>query len=442
MSFPKVLIFGQPFNNFSGGGITLSNLFKGWTKDKIAVAFIGHGLINVTTDICDTYYQLGKEEHKWIFPFNLINRDFPSGLKSFNPNVNTPVNLIQKGLRYFIVNQFFYPFLRWIGLFHCASKISVSKKFSEWLSEFRPDILYLQVSSRETLVFANQLTEYLQVPSVLHIMDDWLSIVSRKGILKNYWQKKIDTEFKQLLNSVHLHLSISDSMSEEYKKRYNKDFIAFHNPIEITKWLPHCKRDYVIDREKIKMLYSGRLGIGVINSLTEVVYSIDSLKKKGYNIELHIQTPSKERNILNQFQKHNCVVIDPFVKYEKLPEIFSGADILILTIDFGKMGKDYLRFSMPTKVSEYMISGTPVLVYAPENTAVSKFFSQHNCGICITSQSSEEITKAIQFLIENKDFRQEISNNAVNLAKEKFDVLKVRNDFQYLLKSILKTNIS
>jgi hypothetical protein len=38
MYFPKVLIFGQPFNNKHGGGITLSNLFSGWDKDKIAVA--------------------------------------------------------------------------------------------------------------------------------------------------------------------------------------------------------------------------------------------------------------------------------------------------------------------------------------------------------------------------------------------------------------------
>ena len=33
MNFPKVLILNQPFNNVSGGGITLSNLFKGWEKD-------------------------------------------------------------------------------------------------------------------------------------------------------------------------------------------------------------------------------------------------------------------------------------------------------------------------------------------------------------------------------------------------------------------------
>lgn len=80
----KALIFGQFFNNRHGGSLTLTNLVKGWPKDKIPVAFIGHGLINVTTDIFVTYYQLGCDEHKWIFPFNFIQRKFSSGHKIFS----------------------------------------------------------------------------------------------------------------------------------------------------------------------------------------------------------------------------------------------------------------------------------------------------------------------------------------------------------------------
>lgn len=33
MSLPKVLIVGQPFNN-TGGGITMTNLFKGWDPEN------------------------------------------------------------------------------------------------------------------------------------------------------------------------------------------------------------------------------------------------------------------------------------------------------------------------------------------------------------------------------------------------------------------------
>ena len=38
MTYPKVLIIGQVIDKKNGSGITLSNLFKGWPKDKLAVA--------------------------------------------------------------------------------------------------------------------------------------------------------------------------------------------------------------------------------------------------------------------------------------------------------------------------------------------------------------------------------------------------------------------
>jgi glycosyltransferase involved in cell wall biosynthesis len=438
INHPKVVIIGQPFNNVNGGGITLSNLFRGWPKEKIAVTATGHMMYNVSTDVCDTYYQLGKEEHKWTFPFNLIQRTFPSGLLSFNTNKQS-TNYSQTGIRYIIVNQLFYPFLRWTGLFHCLSKISLSQKFKAWLEVFQPEILYIQVSSRENIIFAKQLVEYLKIPNVIHIMDDWPSTISKKGLFKHYWYKKIDSEFKQLLDAGNLHLSISEDMSNEYNNRYNKEFIAFHNPLDTEIWTPFSKKEFSLNTNHITILYSGRIGIGIEESLIEVASAVDLLNDKTINIKIHIQTSSDEPKILNKLQKFDCVIINPFVDYSELPKIFSCADILLLANDFNDQGSTYLKFSMPTKASEYMISGTPILVYAPGETAVSKFFSKNECGLCVTIQNSKELVKAIHFLIINEEYRRKISENAISIAKELFDADKVRTKFQLLLINITTT---
>jgi glycosyltransferase involved in cell wall biosynthesis len=438
MSFPRVLIFGQPFNNFSGGGITLTNLFKGWPKDKIAVTYLGHGLFNVTTDICNTYHQLGKEEHKWKFPFNLIQRKFPSGLKSFEGKIEVPVNSIQKGLRYKVVNNLFYPFLRWIGIFHFSSTISISKRFKNWLLEFNPEILYLQIAARNEIKFAKELKDQLKVPSVIHLMDDWPSTISASGLFSNHWSAKIDKEFKELLNQIDLHLSISDAMSEEYKKRYNKKFIPFHNPIDIDLWSSYTKRNFTIDKNYITILYSGRIGDnGIGESIVEVASAIDSMNTNELSIKLHIQTPTKKGDILNILKNFKCVILNPVADYSQIPAIFSNADILLLASDFSSYGIRYLRFSMPTKATEYMISGTPVMVYTPDIVEVSKFFSRNECGYCITKESKDEIINGIRYLINNEEYRKKISLNAVNLAKERFDAVKVRAEFQKLIINLL-----
>jgi glycosyltransferase involved in cell wall biosynthesis len=438
-SFPRVLIFGQPFNNFSGGGITLTNLFKGWPKEKISVTYLGHGLQNVTTDVCDIYYQLGREEHKWKFPFNLIQKDFPSGLKSFEGKKGTTVGFIQKGLRYKVVTGYFYPFLRWLGLIHTATTISVSERFKEWLSEFKPEILYLQVAALDEILFAREIIDYLNIPSVIHVMDDWPSAISDKGLFRKYWSGRIDREFKSLLDIVNLHLCISDAMSEEYLTRYKKRFIPFHNPIEIERWSPYIKKDLSIDRNNVRILYSGRIGDnGIVGSIIEVASAIDSMNGNESKIKLYIQTPTTNSVILNLLRKHKSVIINDIADYSEIPRIFSDADILLLANDFDPHGIKYLRFSMPTKASEYMISGTPVLLYTPEIAAVSKFFSMNECGHCITKQNREEIINGIHQLVNDEEYRKKLSNSAVRLAMERFNANTVRDDFQRLLTDLTK----
>jgi glycosyltransferase involved in cell wall biosynthesis len=222
-------------------------------------------------------------------------------------------------------------------------------------------------------------------------------------------------------------------MSEEYLKRYYKDFIPFHNPIETGSWLPYRKKDYGFSGDKVTILYSGRIGMGITDSIYETAEVVDILNKDGVKINLHIQTPTKDEKILNRLKSYKSVIINPFAELKDLPEIFSEADILLLANDFTAEGIDFLRLSMPTKASEYMISGAPVLVYSPEETAVSKFFSSNKCGYCITRHDKNEILKAIRFLIDHEEIREELGKKAVELALSKFSAEKVRETFQGLL---------
>src|SRR5450432_4070551 len=78
MGYPKVLIVGNYFELSSGGGITMTNLFKGWDIERIAVA--GERIKNPDYSVCRTYYQLGYPENKRRFPFFLWQKHDSPGL--------------------------------------------------------------------------------------------------------------------------------------------------------------------------------------------------------------------------------------------------------------------------------------------------------------------------------------------------------------------------
>lgn len=432
-NLPRVLIFGQPFNSKSGGGITLTNLFRGWDKDKIAVAATGHMMYNFTTDVCDTYYQLGSDEFIWRFPFNYIQRKFKSGI--VKPDPQQSINDVRRKatLRYIIVNRFFYPVLEWAGLLHNAAKIKKTENFKQWLRKYNPELLYFQVSSLDTIVFARELKDYLAIPAVIHMMDDWPSTISKRGPFRSFWSKRIDRELRLLFAKTDLFLSISDAMSAEYKNKYSKDFLPFHNPIDIHLWGQYSKRDYTFKGDTVKILYSGRIGQGISSSLLSIAAAIDKLNEEGQDIKFHIQSPVSEPSIIRQLLSYECVVINNIVEYNKLPEIYSGADLLVIANDFDKKSISFLKYSMPTKASEYMISGTPVLVFSHHETAVSKFFSQLSCGCCVTENDENQLITALKLLISDQEYRARLGRNAIRIASELFDGEKKRKEFRELL---------
>ena len=437
-NYPRIIIFGQPFNNFSGGGITLSNLFKGWPKDRIAVAATGHILQSVTTDVCDTYYLLGKEEQKWRFPFNYLQRSFPSGLMSFSKKEElSEIQAKWISIRGILVDKVFFPFLQWCGLFHRLSKISFSPRFMDWLAEFKPEVLYFQVATREGILFSIQLCDYLGIPSVIHNMDDWPSTISNKGLFKEYWRKTIDKEFRMLLDRMTLYLSISDAMTSEYMKRYNKVFKAFHNPIDISKYNQIRNKPSEHDKT-FRILYIGRIGLANKHSIYSFANAISQQKNDQYKIELDIFTHNTNTRESEKINNLKNVRISPPVKHDMIPVLLTEYDLLLLPLDFTEAGFKYSQYSLPTKASEYMISGTPLLVFAPKETAISKFCADNECGYCVTEPSKEKINDAIQFLILNEEYRKKISHNAVRLATELFDAEKVRKEFQQLLINISK----
>lgn len=433
MSLPKVLIVGQTFNSKTGGGITQSNLFSGWDKDKLAVACTAHLLADSNYKICDNYYQLGKEEHKWMFPFNYLQKNFPSGVKSEKiPTEKKPAKQ-KNNIRRIIIERIFYPFLKYTGLAHCTSKIELSEKFCNWLNEFKPDIIYSQGRDRERILFNIKLQSYLKKPLIFHMMDDWPSTISDSGLFKKFWKKKIDKDLMLLFEKAAVLMSISDDMAEAYKKRYKKTFITFHNPIDLKFWKSYQKNSYEITNSP-KLLYAGKISLGVDSSLQTIAKAV-SLVNKELEISLKFVLQTKEKP--EWVEQYTCIEHSQFVAYENLPQVFSAADFLILPYDFSERSIKYVRYSMPTKAPEYMISGTPILVFAPGSTSLANYANQSKWACVISDNNYIMLANALKELISDINKRKGIGEMAKLIAEKKYDAITVRNQFATLLTSLV-----
>ncbi len=424
MEYPKVLIIGQYFELSSGGGITMSNLFKGWDKANISV--IAERITIPEFAICDQYYQLGYNENKRRFPFNFWQKKEGSGPVELGLQKR---NLLQgnsgsESGKMKIYNEF----LHYSGLYHYTRKLRLSDELTIWIKEFSPKVIYTQLSSLELIEFVATVSTKFNLPIVIHIMDDWPSTISQNGFLKNFWHKKIDNLFRQLILKSKTLMSISDAMSEEYLIRYGRDFQSFHNPINIDRWVKHQKNSYKTENPFV-ILYAGRIGKGIQNCFLDVVKAVKISRLKGFPIEFHFQSTSGG-DIIEELRKFDFVKIKEPVAYNKLPVVFSSVDVLLLPNDFDEESVSFLKYSMPTKASEYMATGTPILLYASGEIALSKHAAKYKWAYSVTENNIEKLSAGIEELYLNEDLRKNLALTATQFAVSNYSDEIVNENFR------------
>ncbi|WP_245189425.1 group 1 glycosyl transferase [Lunatimonas salinarum] len=404
-----------------------------WPKDRIAVAALGN-LVDSTTsfEVCDNYYVLGADELKWGFPLNLVKRKIVSG--PLRVQQATDSNRLPKrnNFRAKISSEWVMPPLLRLGVYELLHEIELSPALLNWMREFDPDVIYAQAHTRHRAIFCTKVQRGLKKPMAFHMMDDWLEMVKHESVFGSYWERRSNEDFVDMLKHTSLHLSISDGMAKEYKRRYGFDFRTFHNPIQLDFWRKGQKASYNLARDP-EILYAGRIGLGINESLELMANVIDQLNsERGLSIRFVLQVPERT----NWMANYTCITFRAPVPYEELPDRFGAADILYLPYDFSPKSLSFIRYSMPTKASEYMISGTPILILAPLDTALSDYAREFNWAQVVGENNEKALKSALLELLEDVQLRKTLAANAISVAEKRHDAEIVREELRNLLENL------
>ncbi len=438
MNFPRVLIIGQIFDNCTGGGITLSNLFYNWPPENIAII---SGMKNEDWTFCGLQYLIGNDETAKPWPFSLLQERTPStivrnGEKSILESDNMNKTIITKN-KSLIIKQILLNHIRRILYFAGISlffkKTKLSKKLSEFIEEFQPELIYTQLSSLELISFVGKIYEKYKIPLAIHIMDDWPVMINKTGLLGIYWNKRSNLAFCKLINISSVQLSISDAMSSAYKQRYGKNWIAFHNPIDKSFINTNKTEDSALTYNSNRILYMGRIGNANEESIFFIIHTIIDLTLQNKNIEFVIYTQDYMNKRLIKLAYNKCIKILPDVLHKIVPSILRSAGALILPLDFSKSSQKFARYSMPTKATEYMASGVPVLIFAPSEHAVTKYAQAEDWGYVVDQEDKILLQEGIIELLNNQELRTRLIANAKSTVRKNHDAEKVREKFREVL---------
>jgi glycosyltransferase involved in cell wall biosynthesis len=423
IAFPRVLfITAASFNHVTGGGITFSNLFRGWPKDGIAT--VHNDPVPVATDVCERFYRLTASEID-VWPILRRFRPARPGTATANSNAAPPSPSA----------SFLHRAKSLVFGDGVPERGRLSPKLEAWIAEFRPDLIYTILGGTGLMEVIRAVQHRFALPLVVHFMDDWQSAIHRDGLLSPWQRRRMQRLTDEIVESATSAMGICDAMCVEYARRFGRPFTAFQNTVDAARWSELAKRDIAVG-SPIRLLYAGSvLSFAQADSLADCCAAVQALNGRGTAVDLDIYSPPAQVAALRQrFSgtpaiRFGNVIADDETYFRSL----AAADILLLPVNFDDASVRYIRLSMPTKVPSYLVSGTPVLVYGPAGVAQVDYAHAAGWGEIVDRHDITALSEAIIRLAADMRLRERLSRTARHVAVERHDSATVRTQFQAAL---------
>ncbi len=181
-----------------------------------------------------------------------------------------------------------------------------------------------------------------------------------------------------------------------------------------------------------KRLYTGTFKIIFVGSVTErknPKIIIESLETIDEDISLEIigQTPNlkylKELNKLIASSKHaKSITMTPFIKAEELILKYSSANLFILPSKSEGLGR---------VIIEAQSTACPVLVSS--NTGMTDLIIENETGYIFENNNKNDLTKKIQYIIDNYESALQIGLNSKDFVKENQSVANFEFGYKKLI---------
>ena len=117
--------------------------------------------------------------------------------------------------------------------------------------------------------------------------------------------------------------------------------------------------------------------------------------------------------------------------YEQLPDMLASADVLLVVLE-----SNASRYSVPSKVLNYLCAGRPVLALLPPDNAVARMVEAAEAGLVVAPGDADAAAAALRSLLASPATRAAMGTAARRYAERTFDVTRVGERFDSLLSDI------
>lgn len=316
--------------------------------------------------------------------------------------------------------------------------LKYGKNVVDFIKELKPDIVLSGNTPTEAQNIILNYCKKNEIKFIYWIQDFYsiaASLILKKkipflGSLIGAYYKYIDRKNLRDSNSI---IVITDLFMDQLKKwridEKKVNVIPNWGSLEdilVDEKYNAWSKENINNTNKFNVIYSGTMAlkhnpeiiIEAAKTLKDIEFNIIGF---GVGID-YIRDNASELNNIHTFP------IQPFNVFSK---VLASADILIAVIE-----DDAGKFSVPSKILNYLCAGKPIVLSAPIDNLASRIIQNSNSGITVEPKDHKGFSDAINKLAYNKELVRKYSKNARDYAEKNFNIELITQKFEEIFKGL------
>ncbi len=282
----------------------------------------------------------------------------------------------------------------------------------EWIRRFAPEVVFTMGGGFSPILrLAARIAQSRTNSSLSRISRRLGQLHLPQSRFRTALHRSFEHWFGRRRNLSTVRMTASESMAKEYQQRYGGRFEAFPNLIERFESTPEP------DRPCVRLCFIGSLLPNRWQPLHSIAMALEMLRARGIAGELVIYSPPED---LRRFGKYlegcEAIVMGGTAAPDEVRGLQLGANVLVHVESFDETSRQLTRFSLSTKIPQYLMAGRCIFAVGPAEAASIRYIADSGSGIAVSTDDPAALCATLERLLTNPDLRREFAAQARKTA--------------------------
>lgn len=427
-----LIISHNPINSSGSMGKTIKSLVSQYEKKDLAQVYIVEGAPSLS--VCSNYWFLSDTSQIKLMNMEFMGRRIDPTEKDYNSDQGY-LNFNGSKIFHWLKNGNIFRLIRnafWMR------NTELSAEFRNWLDLFQPTkILFIAGDNTGLYKLTKLISDIYNINVSIYYTDDFIFQKST-SVFHSILKQRIKIAFSKLSDNLDSLIVISEKMKEKYAKSlYNGKIEILMNAVD-TQLKSEMFSLVNVNHSKVRIIkigYFGGLYLNrdkVITKLAKVIlqYNLDYASRMEFRLDIY----SKQDILKNINDKNKFVRYLGFIGEDELATKQNEYNILLHVESFDKKMINKTRYSISTKIPEYLAIPRVILAIAPPHVASFEYLSEKSTNYCSSSFESDAIYGTLRKIDTTfATTEHSILEKNLELAQKNHNIIVQQNKLRDLL---------